>query len=77
MITVNVREAKSQLSAWLEKVEQGEEVQIVRRGKPVAVLSAVNLPATIPSMRSFRESLEVSGATASESIEEMRDEARY
>lgn len=77
MITVNVREAKSQLSAWLEKVEQGEEVQIARRGKPVAVLSAVNLPTTIPSMRSFRESLEVSGVTASESTAEMRDEARY
>ena len=77
MITVNVREAKSQLSAWLEKVEQGEEVQIVRRGKPVAVLSAVNLSATIPSMRSFREGIEVSGTTASESTAEMRDEARY
>ena len=77
MITVNVREDKSQLSAWLEKVEQGEEVQIVRRGKPVAVLSAVNLSTTVPSMRSFREGLEVSGTTVSESIEEMRDEARY
>ncbi len=38
MITVNVHEAKSQLSKLLEAVEAGQEVVIARSGKPVARL---------------------------------------
>jgi len=38
--TRNVSEAKSQLSALLVLVENGEEVIISRAGKPVAKLSA-------------------------------------
>jgi prevent-host-death family protein len=34
--TVNVHEAKTQLSKLLADVEQGEEVVIARRGKPIA-----------------------------------------
>lgn len=39
--TVNVHEAKSQLSRLLQRVEQGEEIVIARAGKPVAKLTAV------------------------------------
>ena len=38
MTTVNVYEAKTQLSKLLELVEQGESVTIARAGKPVADL---------------------------------------
>lgn len=38
MTTVNVHEAKSQLSRLLAQVEAGEEVTIARNGKPVAKL---------------------------------------
>ena len=38
MVTVGAYEAKTQLSALLDKVEQGEEVVITRHGKPVARL---------------------------------------
>ena len=38
MTTVNVHEAKSQLSRLLAQVEAGEEVVIARNGKPVAQL---------------------------------------
>ena len=41
MITVNVREAKTNLSRLLAQVESGEEVIIVRNGKPVARLAPV------------------------------------
>ena len=41
MITVNVREAKTNLSRLLAQVEAGEEVIIVRDGKPVARLAPV------------------------------------
>ncbi len=36
---VNVQEAKTQLSRLLARVEQGEEVIIARRGRPIARLS--------------------------------------
>ena len=38
MLTVNVHEAKTQLSRLLTQVEAGEEVVIARRGQPVARL---------------------------------------
>lgn len=41
MITVNVREAKTNLSRLLAQVEAGEEVIIVRDDKPVARLTPV------------------------------------
>ena len=40
MLTVNVHEAKTQLSRLLTQVEAGEEVVIARRGAPVARLVA-------------------------------------
>ena len=39
--TVNVFEAKTQLSKLLERVERGEEVIIARAGKPVARLTGL------------------------------------
>ena len=41
MITVNTHEAKTRLSALLERVERGEIVLICRNGEPVAELRAV------------------------------------
>ena len=38
MVTVNVHEAKTNLSRLLVQVEAGEEVVIARNGKPVARL---------------------------------------
>jgi prevent-host-death family protein len=41
MITVGAFDAKTNLSALLDKVEAGEEVVITRHGKPVARLVSV------------------------------------
>jgi prevent-host-death family protein len=38
MISINVYEAKTQLSRLLERVEAGEEIVIARAGRPVARL---------------------------------------
>lgn len=40
MLTVNVHEAKTQLSRLLAQAEAGEDVVIQRRGEPVARLVA-------------------------------------
>jgi prevent-host-death family protein len=44
-ITVGVQEAKTNLSRLLDQVSGGAEVVIQRRGRPVAVLTAVSAPA--------------------------------
>lgn len=44
MQTVNIHEAKTNLSRLLEAVEAGEEVVIARAGRPVAKLSAYKQP---------------------------------
>ena len=41
MVTVNIHEAKTNLSRLLARVEAGEEVVIARNGKPVARLERV------------------------------------
>ena len=41
MLTVNIHEAKTNLSRLLAQVEAGEEVVIARNGKPVARLVRV------------------------------------
>lgn len=40
-LTVNMHEAKTQLSRLVAKVQEGEEILIARAGKPVARLSRV------------------------------------
>jgi len=77
MAQANIREAKAKLSAYLTLVEQGEEVIIIRRGKPVAVLKPVEEPAQLGSMKGFREKIRISGPTASATIIQMRGESRY
>ena len=46
MIKVSIFEAKAHLSALLEKVSQGQEVLITKRGEPIARL--------VPAQRSDR-----------------------
>ena len=77
MIKTNIREVKAKLSAYLSHVEQGEEVMIVRRGKPVATLKPIEQAAALPSMKSFREKISLRGLPASQTIIKMREESRY
>ena len=77
MIQANVREAKARLSSYLAKVEQGEEVVILRRGRPVAVLKPLEQPTRLPSLQEFRRMVKVKGLSASETLIRMRRESRY
>jgi len=44
MASVNVHEAKTQLSALLKRVEGGEEIVIARSGQPIAKLVPLTAP---------------------------------
>lgn len=44
MDTINLAEAKAHLSELVDRVEAGDSIDITRRGKPVARLTAVTRP---------------------------------
>jgi prevent-host-death family protein len=45
-ININIYEAKTQLSALVEKAAQGQEIIIAKAGKPMARLAPLASPAT-------------------------------
>ncbi len=77
MIRASVREAKARFSYLLDMVEKGEEVLILRRGKPVAVIKPVGEGVPLSSMKALRESVSVEGEPVSQTVVGMRGEYRY
>jgi len=59
MTTVNVQEAKTQLSRLLALVEAGQEVVIARYGRPVARLVPITPPPSRRRPGTWRGSLRV------------------
>jgi antitoxin (DNA-binding transcriptional repressor) of toxin-antitoxin stability system len=49
MINVNIQEAKTHLSRYLDQVEQGEVIVVCRHNRPVAELRAIGVPAARPA----------------------------
>lgn len=73
--TVGIFEAKTNLSALLERVEAGEDVVITRRGKPIARLVALEestLEKTLALMAEIRKRSSAGPETLKELIEEGR-----
>jgi len=77
MVEVNVKDARSQLSALLDRVEKGEEIIIKRRGKSVAKMVPLGNVSNIPSLKDFRASLKVRGKPLSQTVIDARKEERY
>ena len=67
MVEVGIFEAKTQLSALLEKVSQGQEVLITKRGEPIARLvpaqrsDRTQVAATIDTLFEFRKGMKLDG----------------
>jgi prevent-host-death family protein len=77
MVTVNLAQAKAQLSTLLNRVERGEEIVITRHGKPVAHLSAVNQPKKpldLKALAEFRATMPRWRKSSAVLLREMRDE---
>jgi antitoxin (DNA-binding transcriptional repressor) of toxin-antitoxin stability system len=49
MIRVNIQEAKTHLSRYIERVEQGDVVMVCRHNKPAAELRAVPISVGHPA----------------------------
>lgn len=78
MITVGAFEAKTNLSALLDRVASGEDVLITKHGKPVARLTKApendqpDVDAVIAKLRALRKGVTLGGLD----WRELRDEGR-
>jgi prevent-host-death family protein len=48
MKQIGVRELRQNASKWLREVQQGEIIEITDRGRPVARLTPLRFPTTLP-----------------------------
>jgi prevent-host-death family protein len=82
MDTVNLFDAKNRLSALVDQVEQGQEVTITRRGKPVArLVPAISRTEharnAVEQLRALRQSIAQRGEVFTwNELKAYRDEGR-
>ena len=78
MRTMSIREARQKLKILLDDVAAGEEIVLVRRGKPVArLVPAGDAIQRLPSLADFRHAIELRGTTLGEELAAAREEERY
>ena len=75
---ISAKEARRKLSSLLKKVEKGDEIVVVRRGKQVARLIPFQKKEKhLPQLREFRASIKIKGKPLSATISNSRGETRY
>lgn len=80
MTTVNLAEAKTHLSKLVEHASAGDTICIVRRGKPVAQITAATSPRKpidLNALRDLTKTMPRQAESARNFIRRTRDEARY
>jgi prevent-host-death family protein len=78
--SVNLADAKAHLSKLVEEAAAGEPVCITRRGKPVALLTAVaaqRCRIDPSALRALTEVMPTQSESAGDFVRRMRDEDRY
>ena len=75
---INAKEARGKLSSLLKRVEKGDEIVVVRRGKQVARLVPFRRKEKhLPQLREFRASIKVKGEPLSVAVLHGREGERY
>jgi prevent-host-death family protein len=80
MDTINLADAKAHLSELVDRVEAGDSIDITRRGKPVARLTAVARPrkrVDAMLLRALTATMPPQAEGAAALIRSMRDGDRY
>jgi prevent-host-death family protein len=80
MSVVSLADAKAHLSELLDRVEAGETIEITRRGKPVARLSAAvapRKPVDLARLKALTDRMPWQAEGAGDFVRRMRDEDRY
>mgnify|MGYP001810728962 FL=1 len=80
MNAVSLADAKAHLSELIDRVEAGDSVDITRRGKPVARLTAVakpRKPIDAAQLQALPASMPPQTETAADMVRAMREDERY
>ncbi|MER8377801.1 type II toxin-antitoxin system prevent-host-death family antitoxin [Mesorhizobium sp. M0199] len=80
MDAVNLADAKAHLSELVDRVEAGDSIDITRRGKPVARLTAVARPRRridAVLLQSLTATMPLQAQAAADLVRSMRDGDRY
>ncbi|CDX12413.1 Prevent-host-death family protein [Mesorhizobium sp. SOD10] len=80
MNEINLVDAKAHLSELVDRVEAGDSIDITRRGKPVARLTAVakpRKPIDVALLRSLTAVMPAQSESAADLVRSMRDSDRY
>jgi prevent-host-death family protein len=80
MNAINLADAKAHLSELIDRVEAGDSINITRRGKPVARLTAVVSPRKridAALLMSVTATLPPQSHSAADLVRSMRDGDRY
>lgn len=80
MDRINLAQAKAHLSELIDRVEAGESIEISRRGKPVARLTAVARPrkrVDLGMLQVLTCALPAQPDSAATLVRSMRDDDRY
>ncbi|MBI1179625.1 MAG: type II toxin-antitoxin system prevent-host-death family antitoxin [Alphaproteobacteria bacterium] len=80
MNKVSLADAKAHLSELVDRVEGGESVDITRRGKPVARLTAVappRKPVDLAMLQAVTAAMPLQEQNAADLLRSMRDGDRY
>jgi prevent-host-death family protein len=80
METFSLAEAKARLSELVTRAVEGETVQITRRGKPVAQITAIEpprQPIDLEALKAIRRLSHKQKESAGAFMRRMRDEERY
>lgn len=80
MEAINLADAKAHLSELVDRVEAGDSIDITRRGKPVARLTAVVTPRRridAALLQSLTTTMPPEAQDAADLVRSMRDGDRY
>lgn len=80
MNSIPLADAKAHLSELVAQAEAGAEVCITRRGKPVARLTAAEIPKkpiSLDELRALTRPMPLSAEPAGEFMRGLRDDSRY
>jgi prevent-host-death family protein len=80
MSAINLADAKAHLGELVDRVEAGDSIDITRRGKPVARLTAATTPCKqidIALLQPLTASMQRQAESAADLIRSMRDGDRY
>ena len=74
MKTATVGEIQKNFSRILKEIKAGEEITVTRRGKPVAIITALGPKNEIDWPDFYNEAIELRGKSASEIVIEGRED---